>query len=233
MTLKPASDAGPDAEVQVDTLVEADRKPRTARGERTRNKILEAAEQVFAELGYTEASIVRITDAAGVGQGTFYLYFESKLEVFERLVEDLNRRVRHAMADRAQQGTTRLERERLGFQGFFEFTAQHPALYRIIREAEFVSPRSLRLHYSRIVEGYTKGLVDAKAEGEITADPEVAAWILMGIGEMVGMRWVLWGDTPQDPNAPMGGKTQQVPDDVFNSMMKFIQAGLGAHVPSE
>jgi hypothetical protein len=25
-------------------------------------------------------------------------------------------------------------------------------------------------------------------------DAEVAAWALMGLGEMIGMRWILWGD---------------------------------------
>ena len=32
------------------------------------------------ELGYHDASIVKITEAAGVAQGTFYLYFASKKE---------------------------------------------------------------------------------------------------------------------------------------------------------
>ena len=53
-------------------------KALTARGERTRRKLLEAAERIFAELGYHDASIVKITEAAGVGQGTFYLYFGAR-----------------------------------------------------------------------------------------------------------------------------------------------------------
>ena len=204
--------------------------PRTARGTATRAKILEAAEAVFAQVGYTEASIVRITETAGVGQGTFYLYFDSKLQAFEELVEDLNRRVRHSMSEAAAKGSTRIEAERLGFQGFFAFTAAHPALYRIIREAEFVSPRALRSHYTRIVEGYADGLTRAKEAGEIIADPTVAAWMLMGIGEMIGMRWVLWGDRTAEDNAntPLSGETAIVPPAVFDEMMRFIQSGLGA-----
>jgi AcrR family transcriptional regulator len=112
--------------------------PRTARGEKTRRRLLEAAEHVFSEHGYTEASVSRITDRAGVGQGTFYLYFDSKLQLFEELVEDLNQRVRHAMSEGAAGATTRLEAERAGFAAFFRFTAEHPALYRVVREAEFV-----------------------------------------------------------------------------------------------
>lgn len=211
------------------TNPEIDRTPRTARGTATRARILEAAEKVFAECGYTEASITRITEQAGVGQGTFYLYFSSKLEVFEELVEDLNRRVRHAMSEAAAKGATRIEAERLGFRGFFQFTAEHPALYRIVREAEFVSPRALRLHYSRIAEGYIGGLERARTAGEIEADPEIAAWMLMGIGEMVGMRWVLWGDRAEgEGDHPLAGSTTDVPDEVFDEMMRFIRRGLGS-----
>jgi len=203
-------------------------EPRTARGSATKARILEAAESVFARLGYTGASIVRITEEAGVGQGTFYLYFDSKLAVFEEVVDDLNRRVRHSMSEAAARGSTRIEAERLGFQGFFEFTAAHPALYRIVREAEFVSPRALRRHYTRIVEGYTDGLERAKAAGEIAADPTVAAWMLLGIGEMIGMRWVLWGDRATGQDGPLAGVTGAVPPAVFDEMMRFIRAGLGS-----
>jgi AcrR family transcriptional regulator len=170
-----------------------DGKELTRRGAATRARLLEAAEQVFAELGYHEASIVKITEAAGVAQGTFYLYFAGKQQIFDELVQDLNRRVRHAMAEGARQGTTRAETELFGFRAFFEFTAEHPALYRIIRQAEFVSPRTLRAHYDAIAEGYVAGLEGAMKRREIAAaDPEVLAYALMGMGELIGMRWILW-----------------------------------------
>ena len=169
----------------------------SARGTATRQRLIEAAEQIFGTLGYHEASIVKITEAAGVGQGTFYLYFASKKEVFDELVRDLNRRVRHAMKEASSQGTTRLEAELLGFQAYFRFTADHPALYRIIRQAEFVSPEMLRYHYDRLSAGYIEALKEASASGEIgKLDAEVAAYALMGLGEMIGMRWILWGDGP-------------------------------------
>ncbi|MCP2263118.1 transcriptional regulator, TetR family [Promicromonospora thailandica] len=195
---------------------------RLTKGERTRARILVAAEQVFADLGFHDASIVKITEAAGVGQGTFYLYFTSKIEVFDEVVEDLNRRVRHAMIEASSQAETRIEAERAGFRAFFRFTAEHPALYRIVRQAEFVSPGALRLHYTRIVEGYRDGLATAQAAGEVgDIDPEVAAWALMGIGEIVGMRWVLWG-----PDVAPGGPTSAVPPEVFEQAMTFIERAL-------
>ena len=189
--------------------------PKTDRGTQTKEKLLLAAERVFADLGYQDASVAKITNHAGVGQGTFYLYFGSKLEIFEELVYDLNRRVRRAMSEGAQTATNRIEREREGFKAFFKFTAEHPALYRIIRQAEFVSPKALKHHYSKIVEGYQEGIARAEEEGEIMdLDPEVASWMLMGIGELIGMRWVLWSEDGE------------VPDEVFENMMRFIEAGL-------
>jgi AcrR family transcriptional regulator len=177
------------------TVLGADGRTLSARGVETRQRLLDAAESVFAELGYHDASIVKLTEAAGVGQGTFYLYFSSKKEIFDELVRDLNRRVRHAMKEASEQGTTRLESELLGFGAYFRFTTEHPGLYGIIRQAEFVSPEMLRYHYDKLSEGYIEALREAMANGETAQlDPEVTAWALMAAGEMIGMRWILWGD---------------------------------------
>ncbi len=199
----------------------ADAPRRTKRGQATQRRLLESAEEVFAELGYHEASIVKITERAGVGLGTFYLYFDSKKTIFEALVIDLNRRVRHSMAEAMEGTSTRLEAERAGFAGFFRFTAEHPALYRVVREAELVSPEVLQLHYTRIVEGYVEGLRDAQAAGEVSdIDPEVAAWALMGIGELVGARYILW-ERDADDRRPT-----EIDPHVFDHMMRLIETAL-------
>lgn len=189
----------------------------SGKGQRTRRALLEAAEEVFAEYGWETASIVKITERAGVSQGTFYRYFVSKQAIFDELVEDLNRRVRHAMAERAAHGRSRGEAERLGFEGFFRFTAEHPALYRVIRQAEFASPAALQRHYERIAAGYSAALTASMDSGEIArGDPEVLAYALMGIGELVGMRWIRWNEGAE------------VPPEVIDEMMRFILRGLGA-----
>jgi len=192
-------------------------KALTARGERTRRKLLESAERIFAEVGFHDASIVKITEAAGVGQGTFYLYFASKKAVFDEVVLDLNARVRHAMTEASASGKTRSERELLGFGAFFRFTAEHPALYRIIRQAEFVSPETLQTHYDRLMRPYAAGLEQAMAAGEVVdSDPEVLAWSLMGIGELVGMRWILWNGE------------REMPEAVFDELARIVVRVIGA-----
>jgi AcrR family transcriptional regulator len=197
-----------------DVVTGANGRALSRKGVETRERILEAAEQVFAEVGYVDASIVKITEAAAVGQGTFYLYFGSKQEVFDELVRDLNRRVRHAMKEASSKGTTRLESELLGFGAYFRFTTEHPALYRIIRQAEFVSPKMLRYHYAKLSEGYVDGLRDAMAQGEVgDIDPEVTAYALMAAGELLGMRFILWGDG-------------EVPDHVTAELARIVRAVL-------
>ncbi|MFB8386848.1 TetR/AcrR family transcriptional regulator [Microbacterium sp. NPDC055910] len=204
-------------------------RPLTKRGEATRRRLLEAAEHVFAELGYHEASIVKVTERAGIGLGTFYLYFDSKQAIFEALVIDLNRRVRHSMSEAMAVADSRLDAERAGFRGFFRFTAEHPALYRVVREAEFVSPAVLRLHYSRIVEGYEAGLSAAQEAGDVdrALDPETTAWALMGMGELIGMRFLLWErDADGKPPAELDAG-------VFDAMMRFIDNALAPRPAQE
>ncbi len=189
---------------------------RRGKGERTRRKLLEAAEEVFGAVGYHDASIVKITEAADVAQGTFYLYFESKRQIFDEVVLDLNQRIRRAMSDAARGATTRLEAERLGFAGFFRFTAEHPALYRVIRQAEFVSPRVLRNHYETITGHYAPFLEEAMKTGEVSpGDPMVLAWSLAAVGEIIGLRWILWNEEGE------------VPPEVFEEMMAIIARMLG------
>jgi AcrR family transcriptional regulator len=201
----------------VTEAVSVDGRPLSKRGEATRRRLLEAAERVFAELGYHDASIVKITEAAGVAQGTFYLYFRGKKEIFDELVLDLNRRLRHAMSEASGQGSSRAEAELRGFAAFFRFTAEHPALYRIIRQAEFVSPETLQTHYERLTEGYVAGLRTAMERGDIAdGDPEVLAWALMGIGELVGMRWILWA-----------GRDELSPE-VFDELARIVVRAIGS-----
>src|SRR5690242_11484559 len=76
----------------------AGKEPRTARGERTLRKILDAAREEFGERGFSDSSIVGITQRAGVALGTFYTYFDSKGEVFQALVRDMSAQVRDHVA---------------------------------------------------------------------------------------------------------------------------------------
>lgn len=192
-------------------------EPATTRGQRTRQKILAAAEEVFGERGYEAASIVDITRSAGVAQGTFYLYFPSKKAVFAELVDELGAMLRRTLAAAVVELDDRLAVERAGLQAFLVFVQQHKNLYRIVRQAEFVDEELYRAYYRRLAKGYEEGLARAMKAGQVRKlDPEAVAFALMGIFDFLGMRWVLWeGKLPP----------KRVLDDVFALVRQGLALG--------
>ncbi len=173
----------------------AGQAPKTKRGAATRQAILKAAEKVIGGRGFNDASISDITREAGVGQGTFYIYFKSKDEVFEELVLEMGRLLRQELSSATRKATDRVEAERFGLRGFLEFVGRHPELYRIVEEAQFVNPSAYKAYFVTFAEAYRKALDEALAAGEIRGgDNEVRAWALMGIAKILGERFILWGD---------------------------------------
>lgn len=189
--------------------------PRTDRGWRTRQRVIEAAEHIFGRDGFHRASIVDITRQAGVGQGTFYLYFPSKEAVFVELVRQMGHDMRRRLHDATVSMPTRAAAERAGLRAFFEFVGNHPGMYRIVRECEFVDPSEFRRWYEALAEGYVRGLDQAIEAGEFRRlDPETAAYCLMGMGDFLGMLHVRWE-----------GRTR-VPDSVVETAIDIALNGL-------
>jgi AcrR family transcriptional regulator len=171
----------------------ADKTPRTERGRKTLRRLLEAAALEFGERGYHDAAITGITQRAGVALGTFYTYFESKEEMFRALVRDMSQATRQHVAEAARGAPDRLAAERLGLEAFIAFVRQHPELYRIIEEAQFVADDVYREHYLTFVEGYRRNLAAASQRGEIReGSDEPRAWALIGMSVFLGMRYGTW-----------------------------------------
>lgn len=61
--------------------------PKTARGERTRERILASAREIFDKDGYAGARISDIVESSEVALGTFYTYFDDKDDVLAALLE--------------------------------------------------------------------------------------------------------------------------------------------------
>src|SRR6476661_11135198 len=97
--------------------------PRTARGEKTLRKILDAALQEFGTRGFSDSSIVGITSRARVALGTFYTYFDSKDAVFAALVRDMSDRVRDAVAPAMAGASNALDVEARALAAYLRFVA--------------------------------------------------------------------------------------------------------------
>ncbi len=51
--------------------------------------ILQAAEQVFAELGFKGATTAAIAERAGVAKASFHYYFSTKEKLYRRVIDDI------------------------------------------------------------------------------------------------------------------------------------------------
>ena len=187
--------------------------PSTPRGEATRQKVLESAEHVFGEKGYHGASVTEITQAAGVAQGTFYLYFRGKKEIFLDLVDTLGRSLGAATLEASASASNYEEAERLGFKAFFSFARQHRHIYRIVQECDRVDPVTFRRFYADLAETYHRANAAAAARGEIAqSDPEVLAYCMLGVGHFVALRYLLWDE--------------DLSEEIEEAAIAFVQRGL-------
>jgi AcrR family transcriptional regulator len=188
--------AGVGDELQVSAASDG-KAPRTARGERTLRKILDAARDEFGEHGFSDSSIVGITQRAGVALGTFYTYFDSKEAVFQALVRDMSAQVRDHVAPAFKDATDALDGERRALESFLNFARKHRDVYRIIDEAEFVEPAAYREHYETTATRIAARFKAARSKGEIAEDLsdrdlDILAWAIMGANVFLGLKFEVW-----------------------------------------
>ncbi|MDX2427588.1 MAG: TetR/AcrR family transcriptional regulator [Xanthomonadales bacterium] len=191
-----------------------DKTPKTARGKKTRDKLLRAAEIEFGDKGFHSAAISGITYRAGVALGTFYTYYESKEEIFHDLVTFMSHRTRRWIAERVAGAPDRMAAERLGIEAYIEFARQHKGIYRIITEAEFVANDAYREHYESFASAYRENLRQAGERGDIReGDYETWTWAIMGIAVFLGMKYTEWDD-----NVPAARVAEIVTDLIANGI---------------
>lgn len=186
----------------------------TKKGLMTRQKLLDIAEEIFGEKGYFETSVVDITQKAGVAQGTFYKYFKSKKEIYEELVLQLSRDLRRHIKLEISQEHSFEAAQRRGYLAFFDWVKNHRNLYSIVQQAVLVDPELYKRYYEKLAQGYINSLNDAmKNEQCKRLNAETISFCLMGIGQFLGMRWILW-------------ENKDVPEEVFEDAMEFVFSGL-------
>ena len=163
-------------------------KPKTKRGEATLEKLIDAAAAVFYEKGFHGGSISDITRRAGVGNGTFYIYFDSKLSVYRYLLVEYGKRIRAKSNQAISSCTTRKEAERLGIRSFFEFVLEDQGIFNIIWESLYIDKTLFDDFYTTFSKFYVSRLKKAQESGEVRdIDPQVLSYVLMGITNFVAL----------------------------------------------
>lgn len=177
------------------------RKPTQQRSRATVERIIDAAVEVLAEVGYHHASTNRIAAAASVSPGTLYGYFSDKDEivsaVIDRVVDGFGEAVApslRAAAIQPEEEATRLVLDAV----LTELTARAPLLEAFIDRvpAETYDARlgQLRTRVSDIAFQ----LLAARVPGASQADLDRAVWMSVRATEHLTVRYVL-SDPPPFP----------------------------------
>jgi AcrR family transcriptional regulator len=160
--------------------VPATNRPLRRDAEQNRQRLLDAAADVFAEHGL-EASVEEIARTAGVGMGTLYRRFPTKDALISALVQD----VLSTMLAIAEEGTERPDGT--GLEYFLEAASAYQAAHRgcLQRLWNAGTGHDLVQEVRRLIDAM---LVDAKRHGKVRADitgadVTIALWAVRGIIE--------------------------------------------------
>ena len=160
--------------------------PRVVDREARRAKLVSAASAVFAKRGLAAATVSDIVAAAGVAQGTFYLYFDSKddvvLAVAERFGDHMLESIEQAVAASHDSAVAKLLalRDVLGDSAALENSTDlvdtlHDPKNSAIHDrlAEHLTPRLVAIVERIIEQGVAEGAF-------FVPDVHAAAWFVLG-----------------------------------------------------
>jgi AcrR family transcriptional regulator len=199
-------------------LSERLRKSQSDRNSLIKQKIFVAAAKVVGKRGYAEASIARITEKAGVAQGTFYNYFANRQELLDQLLPTIGSEMLHYVREHTREAYA-AGQEIDRFQAFFEFIREVPEFMRILNEAEWFAPVGFQKHLENVSAAYIRILQRARHAGEIDgfSDDELEAIVHM----FMGARGYLSRRYSFSKN-----KVVDLPDHVTTAYEKLILRGL-------
>jgi AcrR family transcriptional regulator len=104
--------------------------------EEAKSRILEAANKVFAERGYHEATMDDIAKRLGVSKGAIYLYFSSKEDLFEAMCKTAPRAFKEILFSSFGDEANPIESATQFFDKMLKLSASNPGLsFEILSEA--------------------------------------------------------------------------------------------------
>jgi AcrR family transcriptional regulator len=134
----------------------------------TRERMLQAAREVFEAKGYRGTTVGAITSAADTAHGTFYLYFENKDDAFTQVMKAIGDEMLEAQ--RASAATDRWEGIEGVLRGFVAVFVQHPGLWRALLEG-MLSTESIERMWlairAQFIERLARGLEREQEAGRV------------------------------------------------------------------
>jgi AcrR family transcriptional regulator len=167
------------------------------------DRILSAAEALFATRGYGDVSLRQLMAAAGVSTTAFYARFDSKASVLnaltERLFADLHAEAAAVLTKQVRSLGEGIERGVDILIGQFK---TRKALVRLVIAEAGSIPQTLEIRkksYTMLVGFLAHYLRALTARGRLDVkDPDGMCWALVGALEMQVVRWAVWDDLDID-----------------------------------
>ena len=150
-----------------------DPEPRSARGLRTRNRLLAAGKVVFERDGFLAARITDIASEAQVSHGAFYHYFESKESLFREIAEEVEVRL-VAMDDISDAPHDPVERIRAANRSYLSAYRKEARIMRVIEEVSRYDEEVRRVRTKR--DDHLAARLEAsiaRLQSEGFADPNI------------------------------------------------------------
>lgn len=176
--------------------------------------LLETAEKLFTQASFSEVSVSDICKEAHTAVGTFYIYFDSKTDVYRYLVEDCKRKIKQMLAQSIAGCTTRAEMEREGIKCFVKYAVENPNVYNIVWGSLAVEKEMFVNYYVSFAESYARALKRSKDELRVE-DVTTMAYMLMGVTNFMGLRAMFEQMTPQ-----------QIDEAVDQAIMPILEKGM-------
>ncbi len=172
----------------------------------TRERILEAAVNVFASKGYHDTKVDDIVTESNTSKGSFYFYFPSKQDIFLALVDTFADLLEGRLLNRLSQEPSGMARMDTALRICLETFGQYRGLAKIaLVQATGLGTafeEKRRAVNDRFIGIIKENLDQAAADGSIPAlDTNVAAVAWMGALNEIVMRWVHTGQP--DPEAAL------------------------------
>ncbi len=164
------------------------RAPKRPAAERKR-LILESAESVFAESGYSNSGTEQVARAAGVSAAALYRYFPSKRDLYLATLRNAGPRLQALWAEQARQAADPLEAiRRLGLEYYdhLQGRSSYARLwFQALGDADDPDVReAIAANFTGMVDVIAGLIATAQARGlaRKDIDPRIAAWHFMAIG---------------------------------------------------
>ncbi|MGC4121038.1 MAG: TetR/AcrR family transcriptional regulator [Myxococcales bacterium] len=106
-------------------------RPTKDKSRETETQILDAAEQVFARVGFYGATTQEIAEASGVTKAMIHYYFDSKEKLYRAVLDRILFELIKLVQETHITAITRTERMDHFVRGFFDYVARHPQFGRL------------------------------------------------------------------------------------------------------